>query len=65
MEVHLCPAVPTQANTHALRAKSRSPSFITMQALLPPNSRIVLPNLLWTVSLILFPTPVEPVNEIS
>ena len=41
-------AVPTAAKTQAFNAKSKSASGIMTAALLPPNSRIVLPNLLAT-----------------
>jgi hypothetical protein len=37
--------VPTAANTLPLNARSRSASGITIDALLPPSSRIDLPNL--------------------
>jgi len=44
-DVHLYPAVPTAANTLPLRANSKLASSITIVALFPPNSKIVLPNL--------------------
>jgi len=53
------------AKVHAFKANSRLASSITMTALLPPNSIIVLPNLALTISLILLPMEVEPVKEIS
>lgn len=36
-----------------------------MVALFPPNSKIVLPNLLCTISDTLYPISVDPVKEIN
>ena len=63
--VHLYPAVPTHANTHAFNASSRSASSAMIAALLPPSSRIVLPKRECTSDEIFLPTPVEPVNDIN
>ena len=65
MVVHRCPAVPTQAKTQALRARSKSASSIIIAALFPPSSRMLLPNLLATSTPIWRPTAVEPVKEIK
>ena len=61
--MHRCPHVPTAPKIEPLNAISRSQSGITMLALFPPSSRIVLPNLLWTSALTCLPTPVDPVKE--
>lgn len=61
--VHLCPAVPTQANTEAWITMSRSASSATIIALLPPNSSRDLPNLFWTSIPTWSPTLVLPVND--
>lgn len=55
-EVHLYPQVPTAANKEPFNTNSKLASGITMVALLPPNSKIVLPNLLCTIELTLYPT---------
>ena len=65
VEVHLYPAVPTHPNTHACIAKSVSASSIITIELFPPNSNIVLPNLLCTSALIPWPTEVDPVKDIN
>lgn len=49
----------------AFKANSKLASSNTITALFPPNSNIVLPNLVWTVELILFPMLVEPVKLIN
>lgn len=59
------PQVPIAANAQPFKANSIFASSIIMTALFPPNSRIVLPNLECTISLILFPIYVEPVKEIN
>ena len=63
--VHLYPAVPMHANTQVFNAISRLASSIIIAALLPPNSKIVLANLLCTSALIPLPIDVDPVNDIS
>jgi hypothetical protein len=63
--VHLYPAVPTQAKTQALRARSRSASGMITAALLPPSSKIVRPNLFATSCDTYLPTAVDPVKLIS
>lgn len=64
-EVHLWPQVPTAANAHPLSASSRFASSITITALFPPSSSMVLPNLVCTISLMRFPIEVDPVKEMS
>lgn len=64
-EVQRWPHVPTAEKTLPWKASSRSASGKMMTALLPPSSKIVRPNLLWTSALTERPTAVEPVNEIK
>lgn len=51
--VHLYPQVPTAANKDPFNTNSKLASSITIVALLPPNSKMVLPNLECTISLTL------------
>lgn len=60
---HFYPVVPIAEKTTPLRANSMSASSITIIALLPPSSKIVQPNHLWTISDTCHPTTVEPVKE--
>jgi hypothetical protein len=48
--VHLWPAVPTAAKRVDLTTMSMSASAATTMALLPPNSRIIFPNLSCTIT---------------
>lgn len=61
--MHLYPAVPTAENTLAFIAKFKSASSKITTALLPPNSKIVFPNLLLTFSETYLPIAQEPVKE--
>lgn len=63
--MHLWPQVPTAAKQLAFKASSSLASSQTIKQLLPPNSRMVLPNLLLTFSATILPTAVEPVKEIK
>ena len=64
VEVHLCPAVPTEPNTTAGITRFISALSEIIIALLPPSSKIVLPNRSPTILATFFPTFVEPVAEI-
>ena len=63
--MHLCPAVPTAPKRIALSTNSILASSITIIALLPPNSRMHLPNLLPTTSPMRCPILQLPVALIS
>ena len=63
MLVHLCPAVPTAPNTAPIKDISKSACSVMMMALLPPNSKIVLPKRLATSLFNSLPMRVEPVAE--
>ncbi|MNL40305.1 hypothetical protein D3C87_1626470 [compost metagenome] len=63
VEVQRCPAVPTAPKTAPITDISRSALSEMMIALLPPNSRIVLPNRPATADETSLPIFVEPVNE--
>ena len=63
VEVHRCPAVPTDPKTTAGITKSILAVSSIIIALLPPSSSIVFPNLSETVELTCRPMAVEPVNE--
>ena len=60
-----CPVVPTAPKSVARIAISKSAFSVTIIALLPPSSRMALPNRSPTIFPTLFPTLVEPVAEIS
>ena len=63
--VQRCPAVPTAPKTHPINAIERSASFEIITALLPPNSKIVLPKRAATVAANALPMRVEPVADTS
>jgi len=63
--VHLCPHVPTAAKRDELTANFKSASSRIIDALFPPNSNKHLPNLALTSPETIFPTVVDPVNEIN
>lgn len=54
--VQRCPAVPTLAKSTDLTTISKSASSSTTMALLPPSSKIFLPNLSCTATPTLYPT---------
>jgi hypothetical protein len=64
-DVHLYPAVPIAAKTATFKANSTLASGIKMMPLFPPNSKMVLPNLVWTTYETLLPISVDPVKLIN
>ena len=63
--MHLWPAVPAAEKVMPFIVKSKSADLQTIAALLPPNSRSDLPNLLATLGAKILPISQLPVAENS